>query len=96
MTADVFGLFRSTAVPRRTASQTAWRKRIGSLPDATRRPASSRTLVSCGIADGTDAAAHRGSVRLEGERIVTVGDIAEREGDLVIEVGGVVVPRGKT
>ena len=46
------------------------------------------------IVDGTGATARRGSVRLEGERIVAVGDVAAREGDIVIDAGGLVLAPG--
>ena len=46
------------------------------------------------IADGTGTDLKRGAVRIEGERIVSVGSLAPRDGDTIIDGGGQVLAPG--
>lgn len=46
------------------------------------------------IVDGTGAPAFRGSVRIHGDRISSIGDLAPRPGERVVEAGGLVLAPG--
>lgn len=46
------------------------------------------------IVDGTGAPAFRGSVRIHGDRISSMGDLAPRPGERVVEAGGLVLAPG--
>lgn len=46
------------------------------------------------IVDGTGAPAFRGSVRIHGDRISSLGDLAPRAGERVIEAGGMLLVPG--
>lgn len=63
----------------------------------TRPPASrSGALVirNARIIDGTGAPSRTGAVRIEGDRIVAVGDVAVNRGDSVIDAGGLALAPG--
>ncbi|GAB6181318.1 D-aminoacylase [Desulfotomaculum defluvii] len=54
-----------------------------------------RTILKNGlIVDGTGQRGFLGSVAIEGERIVAIGDVPEQDNDVVIDVSGLVVAPG--
>ncbi|OFW05804.1 MAG: hypothetical protein A3H96_15345 [Acidobacteria bacterium RIFCSPLOWO2_02_FULL_67_36] len=70
-----------------------------SLPSAASRvgagsAATGLTIGNVRIADGRGGALRRGGVRIEGERIVGVGQVKPREGDTVMDGGGLVLAPG--
>jgi N-acyl-D-amino-acid deacylase len=52
------------------------------------------TIVNVAIIDGTGTPAWRGSVRVEGDTIVAVGDVRPRDGDEIIDGHGLVLAPG--
>ena len=68
-----------------------------STSTATRGRAGAATglvITNVQIADGTGAALRNGNVRIEGERIVSVGSLVPRDGDTIIDGGGQVLAPG--
>ncbi|MDP2958778.1 MAG: D-aminoacylase [Longimicrobiales bacterium] len=58
-------------------------------------PAADTTLITdVRIVDGTGAAARNGAVRLDGDRIVEVGELRARRGEQIVEGGGLVLAPG--
>ena len=58
-------------------------------------PAPDSTLIrDVRVVDGTGAPAFQGSVRVEGDRIVAVGDLAALRGETVVDGGGLVLAPG--
>ena len=52
------------------------------------------TIVAAEVADGTGGPLRRGSVRIEGDRIAAIGNIAPKTGDTVVDGNGLVVAPG--
>ncbi len=54
----------------------------------------STLIVNASIVDGTGAAARTGAVRIDGERIVEVGDLEPKRGEAVVDAGGLTLAPG--
>lgn len=54
----------------------------------------SKLITGARVVDGTGAPARPASVRIEGERIVAVGDLAPRTGEQLIDAGGLILSPG--
>lgn len=65
-----------------------------SAADAAKSEVPSVLIVNARIVDGSGKPARNGSVRIRGERIVEVGELAKREGDTVVDAGGLVLSPG--
>ena len=57
-------------------------------------PASSTLIVNASIVDGTGSPARAGAVRIDGDRIVEVGDLEPKRGEQVVDAGGHVLAPG--
>jgi N-acyl-D-amino-acid deacylase len=58
------------------------------------QPAPGLTITGARIVDGTGGPARSGSVRIEADRIVAVGDVQPREGDRTVDARGLVLAPG--
>ena len=68
---------------------------LGAALAAACSPAPTSTLIAdVRVVDGTGAPAYPGSVRVEGDRIVAVGDLAPLRGETVVDGGGLVLAPG--
>ncbi|MSQ92146.1 MAG: D-aminoacylase [Gammaproteobacteria bacterium] len=56
--------------------------------------AATTLIVNASIVDGTGAAARAGAVRIEGDRMVEVGAVEPKEGERVIDAGGLTLAPG--
>ena len=66
---------------------------LGACPGHSEKPAS--TLISNALViDGTGSAAMTSAVRIDGDRIVAVGDLAPLPGETVIDATGLVLAPG--
>ena len=54
----------------------------------------STLIVNASIVDGTGAPARTGSVRVDGDRIVEVGDLEPKRGEAVVDAGGLTLAPG--
>jgi N-acyl-D-amino-acid deacylase len=54
----------------------------------------SAIIVNAWIVDGTGAPARKGAVRLQGDRIVAVGELEAAPGELVVDAGGLTLTPG--
>ncbi|HKX59800.1 MAG TPA: D-aminoacylase [Steroidobacteraceae bacterium] len=57
-------------------------------------PVSSTLIVNASIVDGTGSPARAGAVRIDGDRIVEVGDLEPKRGEQVVDAGGHVLAPG--
>jgi N-acyl-D-amino-acid deacylase len=57
-------------------------------------PVSSTLIVNASIVDGTGSPARAGAVRVDGDRIVEVGDLEPKRGEQVVDAGGHVLAPG--
>ena len=58
------------------------------------QPAPAVVITGARVVDGTGASPRTGSVRIEGDRIVAVGNVTPREGDTVVDAKGLVLAPG--
>jgi N-acyl-D-amino-acid deacylase len=58
------------------------------------QPVAGVTIAGARIVDGTGAPERLGSVRIEGDRIVAVGEVKPRDGDRVVDAQGLVLVPG--
>lgn len=56
--------------------------------------ATSTLVVNASIVDGTGAPARAGAVRIDGDRIVEIGDLEPKRGETVVDAGGRVLAPG--
>ena len=63
-------------------------------PDSRAQQSRAVTIVNGRIADGSGAPLRRGNVRIEGDRIVSIGAVKPADGDAVIDAGGLAVAPG--
>ena len=63
-------------------------------PDSRAQQSRAVTIVNGRIADGSGAPLRRGNVRIEGDRIVSIGAAKPADGDAVIDAGGLAVAPG--
>ena len=61
--------------------------------DNTPTGVSSTLIINAIIFDGTGAAGYDGSVRIDGDRIVAVGDIVALDGETIIDAAGLAAAR---
>lgn len=61
---------------------------------AAAQPQPAITITGARIVDGTGTAPRRGSVRIENDRIVAVGDAKPKDGDTVVDAKGLVLAPG--
>lgn len=54
----------------------------------------STLIVNASIVDGTGAPARTGSVRIDGDRIVGIGDLEAKRGEAVVDAGGLTLAPG--
>ena len=65
------------------------------MPGASAAKAIVSTLIVNGqVIDGTGASARAASVRIKGDRIVAIGDLKPRRGEMVVDAGGQVLAPG--
>jgi N-acyl-D-amino-acid deacylase len=57
-------------------------------------PVSTTLIVNASIVDGTGSPARAGAVRIDGDRIVEVGDLEPKRGEQVVDAGGHVLAPG--
>jgi N-acyl-D-amino-acid deacylase len=58
------------------------------------RTSGSLTITGARVVDGTGSAPRRGGVRIEKDRIVAVGNVTPRDGDTIVDAGGLVLAPG--
>ena len=64
------------------------------LAGCTPEPVSSTLIVNASIVDGTGSPARAGAVRIDGDRIVEVGNLEPKRGEQVVDAGGHVLAPG--
>jgi N-acyl-D-amino-acid deacylase len=64
------------------------------LAGCDREPVSSTLVVNASIVDGTGSPARAGAVRIDGDRIVEVGELEPMRGEAVVDAGGHVLAPG--
>src|SRR5215207_9724397 len=58
------------------------------------QPAPGVIITGARIVDGTGAPPRTGSLRIEGDRIVAVGDVKPRDGDVIVDGKGLALAPG--
>ena len=61
---------------------------VGVVGNAQGSPSATTLIVNASIVDGTGSPAQKGAVRIDGERIVEVGALEPKPGELVIDAQG--------
>jgi N-acyl-D-amino-acid deacylase len=73
---------------RRIAAALAAASLLSTLVGCAGEPPTSTLIVNASIVDGTGSAARPGAVRIDGDRIVEVGDLEPKRGEAVVDAGG--------
>ena len=67
---------------------------IAGLAACSEKSASTTLVVNASIVDGTGSPARPGAVRIDGDRIVEVGDLEPKRGETVVDAKGQVLAPG--